>query len=152
MEQSLSFVVFIVKPTTGSPALIMVRGCRESLWEQRRAAERRSHAVLLSCLSLNAGDACLLSSETRPRRFEVSSREFGKNKNKTRLAAHKHFCLSTRAHLGLKMVIKVYIASSSGSVAVSVLKTCLYRVDSCVFKKQTYCKMRTCSSNPIIVL
>ncbi|KAM8725206.1 SH3 domain-binding glutamic acid-rich-like protein 2 [Acanthopagrus schlegelii] len=41
-----------------------------------------------------------------------------KNKNKTRLAAHKHFCLSTLAHLGLKMVIKVYIASSSGSVAV----------------------------------
>lgn len=102
---------------TGSSIFYMVAIASVYIRWAPQSAE--THAVLLSCHSWNIVDGFLLSSETLHFRYQTR--------------CHQTLCrLLSDTDSGLKMVIKVYIASSTGSVAVSAHKPVSQLVDGCM--------------------
>ena len=82
------------------------------------AGGRSARCFILSWLSLNIGHSCLVSSKRKSPWLQDFSRNSGGTKG---FSPPLNSLLSTVWRLfGIKMVIKVYIASSTGSVAVSV--------------------------------
>lgn len=105
--------LFILKILTGSPGFGVLLCCPCVLRVSERLSGQKCTPLLLSCPSVSSGESPLSSdsSACSPTSPPVSS-----------LCGHPALCCPHYHRLGLKMVIKVYIASSTGSVAVSVCK------------------------------
>lgn len=111
------FSRLILKEITGSSASSPCLDWRRADWGASTTVESaaETRAVLSSCHSWNSGDGCLPSTKTPPTLPLVSLERNRTRRQRTvpRLSGDK---------FGIKMVIRVYIASSTGSVAVSVYK------------------------------